>query len=708
MSSDALAEQHAVSSVDCNSKTRRRKAHLTQVAPVLTVELTNAVSAIHRCKWSRQNWVRRYSPSKALLEFASTFRFRLVAASKSSRTLTLLPLLGVLAWQSPVRAACDAIHSVPEFYVGDSVPASPTYDPLCTHNDIQSAIDAATCSYGTNIFVTREHTYTNQHLTIENKNVTLIARGDGAMCGPASVVICNPVCAPPPTGPLGVIAGGGDSVFAIMGTSKVTLRYFDITGATHAGDGGGIDFEGSGSLTLDASWVGHNNADNGGGIFFFGTGTGPPFAVLTLLAHSKIVANTASGIIAGSGGGILVEGNSVLTMVEPDTQIDNNQAPNGYGGGIDVIGPAQADIGSPDSENGESVLNQNSAAYGGGMAIVAAGANVAHARLFTTDVSKPIGITRNKASAIGGGIYVDPSHRGLQAWDYRIEANEAPEGAAVYASADSAAYINDADIQLGDALSGDPGVVCTNSALCNTINFNQASDAGGNLHSAILIESGGSFEGNRFSARHNNVAHVLRVVGDHTRADLSECLIADNGSPDVPIYTRELIYASGNDTPIHISSCTIVNDTIGSAYVIRSGGALDVNDSIIDEPGTLTVDYSGNPGDLYANYVLSNDITTLPNSGPGNGTDVVLGTPTFVDLAGGDYHLQISSLGIDYAPATVYPDVADLDGNWRNVNLNLPSGPHNYGPHDLGAFELQNRFVECGAADSIFCDGFGP
>jgi predicted outer membrane repeat protein len=335
-----------------------------------------------------------------------------------SRTYSMsvvLVLLGMLIWHAPALAFCDAIHPVPEFYVGDDNPSSPTYDSKCTHNDLQSAVNAATCSYGTKIFVTREHTYTSQHLTINDKNIALIARGNGDACGPATPVICNPVCAPPPTGPLGIISGSSGSVVAISGNSNVTMRFLDITaGQNSGGQGGGIRFEGSGSLTLDTSWVGNNTADIGGGIFF--NGTGATTAQLTVLAHSEIFGNTAnSGLASGhdGGGGILVTGNSLLTMIEPDTQVNSNKALNGYGGGIDVVGPASANIGSPDSDTGLSVLNNNSAAYGGGIAIVSSGDGGAFARIFTTDPSRPVSITNNTATFTGGGIYVKPHTQAL-------------------------------------------------------------------------------------------------------------------------------------------------------------------------------------------------------------------------------------------------------------------------------------------------------
>jgi hypothetical protein len=97
--------------------------------------------------------------------------------------------------------------------------------------------------------------------------------------------------------------------------------------------------------------------------------------------------------------------------------------------------------------------------------------------------------------------------------------------------------------------------------------------------------------------------------------------------------------------------------------------------------------------------VLSSDISTLPAS-----SSIIAGTPTFVDGAHGDYHLQLVSTGVDYAP-TSDVDARDLDNLPRDVDLyNLVNV---WGRRDLGAYERQ-RTLNCGSgtAETIFCDGF--
>lgn len=622
----------------------------------------------------------------------------------------LLILLSLALFATDVDAACSSFQPPPELYVGDVAS-----DSACTHNDIQSAIDAATCIYGTKIFVTREHTYTSQSLNISDKNVTLIGRGDGISCGPVTIGICDPIigCPPPPTAPLVIIGGtNGASVITINGTSNVTLRYLDITnvGNNANGNGGGVDFDGSGSLTLDTSWVANNHAANGGGVYFNGSGASP--STLSVLAHSEIFSNTADG----DGGGILVAGNSVLNVLQSDILIQFNNAPGGNGGGIDVIGPAKAYIGSPGviGVAGQiGVVSNNTAAYGGGVAIMS-GSNDGDyplVQLFTTNAALPVEISSNTASHTGGGIYLKgytnafpdfANYARLCAWDFRIEDNIAQEGAAIYGDVDSGVNDVGSFVELGGCyLSGgllpDPpeAVACKNSASCNTIDDNQATDPA--LGSAILIQDNGLLNANRLAMRNNGVAHAIRIVGDSTNTFLSDCLLADN------TVAGELIYLTGSATPLTIEACTFANNTIGTSHVIHAESDVSINDSIIAEPDTLALDYSGDPANLIVHYVVSNDLTTLGGVAPG----VIQGTPSFVDLAGGDYHLRAGLLGVDLAPVPSGFDRTqgvDLDGNPRNVDL--PSVVNAYGPRDIGAYEIQNLFRECGTTDSVFCNGF--
>ena len=75
-----------------------------------------------------------------------------------------------------------------------------------------------------------------------------------------------------------------------------------------------------------------------------------------------------------------------------------------------------------------------------------------------------------------------------------------------------------------------------------------------------------------------------------------------------------------------------------------------------------------------------------------------------MNAGAGDYHLQITSLGIDFAispPDNRPAPTIDLDAMPRVFDL--PSIPNTYGPRDFGAYE---HFPPCYRLGTMFCDGF--
>jgi predicted outer membrane repeat protein len=323
----------------------------------------------------------------------------------------------------------------------------------CQYNDIQSAINAADGSADcpTIIDITREHLYTNQHLNIDNKTrgVTLQGWGDGVTCAmiPGTRFDYSP---PASTNPLVTLDGSNStgSVLYVTGNTNLAIRNLTLTRGNNGGTGdnnavgGGIHFDGQGSLTLTRSVVSFNNAAYGAGIDVSGS-SGP--VAFTLGSDSYVLSNTASV----SGGGLRVRHDTRLYALQPNTFIAFNQAPNGYGGGLEVIGPARADIGSP-GWGGTGVIYGNSAMYGGGMDILAFDGNAdATVRLFSTDPAHPVRLQGNTASHAGGAVYMKGYKSALPigtaytyfcAWDFRIDDNVAQEGTAFYGDTDTDAF----------------------------------------------------------------------------------------------------------------------------------------------------------------------------------------------------------------------------------------------------------------------------
>ncbi len=613
----------------------------------------------------------------------------------------------------PAQAVC--IQPPVHLLVGDTAS-----DSMCQYNDIQSAIDAAStnpqCS--TVIHVTREHLYTQQHLTISNRNITLAGWNDGVTCADIRST-CDFLNCPLPANapnPYVTISGhNGDSVLHIDGASNVSLLNVEISGGTVGSDqsGGGIYYGGTGNLVLTSTVVNLNHAGYGAGIDMNPSG-GP--ATLTLNEYSQVIVNTADV----SGGGIRLQGNTRMYALKAHTLIGYNHAPNGYGGGMEVLGPARADIGSP-GFNGLGVISNNDAQYGGGMDILTFddGAD-ALVRLFSTDANNPVTISDNFASNAGGAVYLKPflslfgvARSALCAYDFHIDRNDAPEGAAIYADS---AYASLGDpLGSGVALNTNPdatpfgtkicvktepptalgAVACAPGVQCSRLLGNKTEDAGGQAiaGSTILVQDAGDLMADRIVAEQNVGAHLLRIAGDAVDAQLTNSLLARN------ILTAELI--ADEDTNVYFASLldlvTIADNSIGAPQVLY-GEHIAILNSIIAQPGLVTINPAISDG-IEASHVLTNDRSTLPDT-----VYIELGAPTFVNAAGDDYHLTQTSLGVDNAPVDnnpSVPHVVDLDRHTRVVDL--PGVANNFGPMDLGAYEVQ---LACAAADTIFCDGF--
>lgn len=572
----------------------------------------------------------------------------------------------------------------------------------CPYHTIQEAIDAAAAHPGEDlVWIARDQAYTNQEVFIADQDVDITGGFDD----------CDDI---DPGTDFTTIMGngsGGAAVFTIRGTGKVFFGNLSILGAHRDGDasGGGIDYDGEGQVLTRYLSVSQNSAGYGGGINMKGEGAG---ATLELLHDTLFLGNTAST----SGGGIRLEGKARLLALEPSTFIALNHAPNGYGGGIEVLGPAQADIGSPgDGENG--VVQSNDAQYGGGIAALAINdLEDPLVRLFTVDPAHPVQIANNSASATGGGIYLKPrfgpfpntyvTDAVLCAYDFRIHDNVAQEGSAIYADEDS--DVGGGASGSSVALNTNPtftfrgsdtqpcvtpepppalgAVACAEGAPCNEVHDNIAEDLGGNATpgAAILVQTNGQLIADRFSLRGNAGAHAIRLV-EFYQSILDDCLLAQNS-------TNELIEANGG-YQLKIDSCTLAGNTIAAPSVIHVDAQyLEVTHGIVDQPDVQAIDFAGNPDNLTLQYVLANDTSGM------SGLDLISGRPTFVDAAGGDFHLQPASLGVDYAPAA---GGHDLDRRTRDVDL--PGQPNAFGPRDLGAYEIQ---LACSDTDTIFCNGF--
>ena len=622
--------------------------------------------------------------------------------------LYALPLGSALLLASTHAAAeaCTFIPTPRQVLVGDKAS-----DGACNFSDIGSAIaDAAlhpTCT--TTIHVM--HSFNYEHLSVSGQSLNFQGWGDGTSCSSLASQ-CDPLggCpAPDSTQPLATIDGGNSGrVLAISGASHVTLRNIRIThGEAGGGDGGGIAFAGSGALSLTRSDVSTNHAGYGAGINFNGSGGS---ASLYLLNETTMFSNTA----AVSGGGIRIEGSARLYALQAQTYVHFNHALSGYGGGVEILGPARADIASP-GYNGDGVVSYNDASDGGGIAAIPMSNGDATVRLFTTDPANPVQIDNNIASSHGGGVYLgadasDITRGVLCAYDFRIDENQGADGAAIYADSSSATFYDDAGGEIylntvppdgvGGAAHCGPetppalgALDCAAGAPCNELRGNQAADINNvpTSGTVIAIGSGGSIQGDPFSLRENIAATLLRLTGSDAgfiSAVQRNCLIADN-------HTQHEVISVQDGRGFGINGCTLAGNVIDNGYVLYVNGRLTLVNSIVDQPGYSVLDFVGDAANRSINYVIANETASLPGAQHTQGD-----TPVYVAAASGDYHLAPKSPGVDYAPTQ---GGTDLDGNARDIDL--ASVPNLYGPRDIGAYERQSAF-ECGTAESIFCNGF--
>jgi hypothetical protein len=642
---------------------------------------------------------------------------------------TRIAMLGAMALAFAAASAGAMCPINPaQYYVGNKA-GDPPLDLACDYDDIQSAIQAvpigSSCPVIINI--TREHTWTSQHLSIDGRRLVLAGWGDGETCQSLKNFCPISGCAQSGTQPLVTIdandSQGGTtpgSVLSITGDSHVLLRYLEIThGHTANHDyGGGINFIGTGTLGLDTSTIDNNHAGYGGGISTTASGGN---ATLNLYSNTLILSNTAQF----SGGGISIEGPAQLLALSDRTFVAFNHAlgfdpvllvnTGGFGGGIQILGPARADIGSP-GLNGVGIVAYNQGIYGAGVAVLDNGNGEAVLRTFADGAARPAAIENNGGATNGGGIYL-AGQADACLFASRIADNTAEDGAAVYytgfsvgsdsAVSGSGIYINGgAPARLG----ADCGPVpvadlggTTNcrpyDSQCSAIRDNLAQHPDNSPSAGATIWSSfGDITGARFRASGNTGTHTIRL--EEGSLNLHRCLFNHNSA------TIGMIWVTDGFTVL--DACTLVDNIVDLPYMNALGkqGNIELlDDIIVNQPGQYALVWSLVAGTFTAGYIMSNSLQNLPTGNP----SLVLGTPQFVDATNPnfdlrDYHLRpTQQVALDFGASD--GDI-DLDGASPLVDLpaisNYLAGP----PGDLGAYERQNLFYDCGSSNSIFCAGF--
>jgi hypothetical protein len=576
-------------------------------------------------------------------------------------------------------------------------------DPNCSwaYHTIQAAVDAATAytddSHADYIWISDDVAYTGQHIIINDPETEIIEGG---------FTDCNDY--DPGTDHTTISGAGNDGgpVFQITGNgAAVVFSNLYITGANRPGqNGGGIYFSGHGLLQIELTSIYLNEAGYGGGIYFSGSGGDATL----YLEHDTTVLNNTADV---SGGGIRIEGTSRLFALKPQTWIGFNHAMNGYGGGLEILGPARADIGS--SYNGSSVVSWNDArrtdssatgaGNGGGIAVIDNGNGEGVVRTFADASATPTAISSNTADYHGGGLYLYGAASACLFASSLVD-DIAEDGAAIYednnAATDVGLYVNGgAPTQLGtecgpETVASLGGVKDCSSgdAACSTISNNTTQHSDGTASAGTIVVTYGAFVGARLRMR-DNLAHQLI---QHSDLNLTRCLLTDNN------VSGTLLHSFYGLARVH--SCTIANNVIGDSFVMQypdGYSSVDLAYDIIDQSGNYAVNWVSGHGTFDVSYVMDDNTAGLPQNNP----SVVNAIPFFVDATNGDYHLRpMLQVAIDFGQGSNFDGGPDLDG--MPAPVDLAAIPNRFsGAADLGAYERQSMF-NCGTADTLFCNGF--
>jgi hypothetical protein len=569
---------------------------------------------------------------------------------------------------------------------------------VCDYNDLQQAISAAANSPGEDfIRVANNQGYTAQALSIGQQDLTIT--GGYPDCAAAT----PPEALPTSSTTLNGAGGAAAPVISITGSGVRVLTHLQIRNGDNvqgngSGCGGGVRFVGRGELRIQNTGIALNTANTGGGICF--SGTAAP-AALTIDSDVSINNNEAS---TGNGGGIAIGGHARLFVLRERTLIAFNRALEGDGGGIYMSTPARADIGSP-GFNGLAVLYANEARRGGGVAGYAPddGDGDTCFRFFSTDATTPVRLQDNRASGVGGAIYLrsnaefDPLDNASMIgsmFDFRIDGNTAPNGPAIFLDGSSAAGVvagssmyfntNTGNAACNDSMFDLGRQVCSNAADCNRIENNIAADFNGQLTNGNVIElqDESLLIGATLTMIGNAGTRLISTSSESGTVGLSRCALVGNS------LTQELFRAFVF-TPFELKDCTIAGNTIGASHVLRfDTSAASMSGSLkrvlLDQPGKLTLSHPDSA--LFQNAsVLATDISTLPGV-----ASVREGHGRYIDPERGDYRQRIGSQGVDYAPipSPAEPgDTLDLDRRPRNVDLG--SVTTSASGRDLGPYERQ-------------------
>lgn len=576
----------------------------------------------------------------------------------------------------------------------------------CFSSSIQAAINAAPASGTTNIRIARNVAYNAQQLDINGRNVRLIG----------GYADCNQVDADATRTVLSGAGGGANTVVTVRGATNVVAFYnLEVTGGdevtSNVGRGGGFTVAGGPhALVYFSNVLIHDNrAGYGGGIYIDNEATADAADVFVHL-DDRVSINGNYG--AYGGGGIWCR-NARVHMTGSGSFVIFNTTSSA----TDILGPG----GGIRAQNCEmnlasggllgSVAFNSAGGAGGGISVTGERAIV---KLYTRSSNVPTSINDNTALGVGGGIDIGSSAH-VTGWDAVIDGNHSEAGGGAVSVFDNDDP-PDATFAMHGTLDGAPSdpafggvaVLCATGLDCNRISDNQASSGSSQRDGAAVRVSAASGFSNRANPRAllqgtkisgNAGDTLIRLITDtvglaEAAAILDGALVSGNSIAGNLLYNPNENF-NGSSGYFSITASTIAGNAIGGANVIRDNASTSLRKSVVWQPGKRVLSLvSGNLQDGDVDYLLASDLAGIPVS-----THNLVVDPQFEDSASGDFHLQVGSPAIDFAPGA-----GDQEGDHMPRVIDLAPVANEFGAQDLGAFERQ--FV-C-AADTIYCNGFEP
>lgn len=557
--------------------------------------------------------------------------------------------------------------------------------PACQFSTIQAAVNAAALNPGADtIRIANAGSYFAEAVTIGAQNLNI--DGAYAACSDAT-----------PSGANASISGQGGAaapVFSITGAGVRSFSNLAIVRGDHtAGEGGGINFDGSGQLILSNVGMAFNVAGFGGAINFRGAGGE---AILQLQANTVLQANEA---ITGGGGGIRMEGAAIVYMQEPRILITGNQSLLGSGGGLLLLDDTYAIISSEGFGNG--VITANSARDGGGVALEANSVDdLSKLLMYSTNATAPVSVRNNIASSKGGAIYINPYAQNTVPFgevlpvcllNFHLSGNRAQEGAAIYGGSGfgvSLAVESNTFLNAGlCGLEASGSVPCTRGQNgCNTIE-NHVSETTAGVATAgatVLLQDSGILRTNDVIFSNNRGGSVLRTI-EQDELQLRNAAMIGN------VVTGPLIRvnSNNNDVVTLIQHTTMAGNSIGGTQVVQfedGPSVLKFNHNLIFQPGKISVTLPfaiTNNGPTNWDYNATSDTTQILPL-PWQSINI---EPRFIDQSRGNYRLRVGSRLVDrYPNVPAVPAVLDLDRLPRPTKLTIIPGSDSV---DVGGYERQ-------------------